>query len=197
VTGAVRNWTYVVEPPDDGWIWLPEPDEDLAGWAQAVCADLYTEGSVEVALGEDLRTFARTFRDGDHDLGAVWVPDPTRGVLASLVAGRVVVDRPLEQVAADFGADAEPGLAPPHVDLVVLPAGPAVRVRRVQRNGRGPAGDALVESVAHLVAPPGLVDAEDRPTAVQLVTTWALLAEGDEFAQLADETAARLRIDLG
>lgn len=197
MSGPVRDWTYVVEPSDEGWVWLPAPEDDIAAWAQAVCADLFVTGSTEVELADQLRFFARNLRERNPDSGALWVPDPAYGVLATLVTDRFKLAAPLEQLAAEYAAAVEPGLAPPQVDVVELPAGPAVRARRIERAGEGPAGEQLMESVTHLVAPPRIVDADGDPTAIELVLTWTLLQEGDEFALMADEGARLLRITTG
>lgn len=194
MTAAGEHWSYVVEPPDDGWVWLPGADEDIAAWAQAVCDDLGALGATGVRLGEQLRSFALPFRQREHDLGGLWIPDSAYGVLASLTADRVRVDvAPGERFVSESVCQ-ERGLASPEVTQVELPAGPALRVRRVERAGSGPAGDQIVESVKHLVTPAGIVDSEGYPTGVELVLTWSLLHEGDDFAQLADETAQLLRI---
>lgn len=194
MSGPVRTWEYVVEPPDDGWVWLPQQDEQLAAWAQEVCDDLFATGALAVRLGEQLRAFAVPFREREHDVGAVWVPDVVHGVLASLTADRIVLEAPLERLADAHRSPSEPGLAPPQVELVTLPAGPALRVRRYERAGTTPAGDAVVESVTHVLAPEGLVDVDGAATGVELVVTWSLLHEGDALAELADDTARLLRI---
>ena len=100
----------------------------------------------------------------------------------------------LAELAERERASAGRGLARPVVDLVRLPAGPALRVRRVSRQA-GPGAGLLVESVSHLVAPPAAVEADGVPAAVELVMAWTLLHEGEEFADMADRTAEGLRMD--
>ena len=151
-------------------------------------------GEDELVLAERLRGFAVAYRQRGGDLGAVWVPDPAYGVLASLVADRYQADRTLDELAADRGTRPDPELAAPQVSRVSLPAGPAVRVRQVERGGATSAGDELVESVMHVVAPPDVVDAAGSPVLVELVTSWTMLQEGDALAALADDVAAGLRI---
>ena len=197
MTGPVRNWVYDVEPPDDGWIWLPAPGDGIAAWAQETCAGLFVTGPEEVDLADQLRSAARRLRERDPDTGAVWIPDPGYGVLATLVTDRIRVSGTPEELAAEHRAAADPGLAPPQVAVVDLPAGPAVRVRRLETVANGLGAEQLIETVTHLVLPPGIVDADDVPTAVELVLTWKLLQEGDEFAEMADEAAGLLRITPG
>lgn len=197
MTGPIRNWTYVVEPPDDGWIWLPAPEDDIAAWAQAACAGLFVTGPAEVELADQLRSFARRLRERNPDTGALWIPDPAYGVLATLVTDRIAVSASPEELAAEYRAAADPGLASPQVAVVELPAGPAVRVRRLESVANGLGAEQLIETVSYLVLPPGIVDAAEAPTAIELVLTWTLLQEGDEFAELADEAAGLLRITPG
>lgn len=193
MTEPIREWRYDVEPSDGGWVWLSGPAEDVAGWARRSCADLSVRGAAAVALEDQLRSFATTMRQQPPDLGALWVPDPSHGVLATLRADRYKLTSSLGQVAEDERGRVEPGLVSPEVDDVRLPAGPALRIRRVERQ----AGDLLVETVRHLVAPPRVVDVDGDPTAVELLMAWTLLAESDEFAEMADRTAALLRVTAG
>ena len=197
MTGPVRNWTYDVEPPDDGWIWLPAPEDDIAAWGQATCAGLYVTGPAELELADQLRSFALQLQKRTPDTGALWIPDPAYGVLATLITDRSRISGTPEELAAEYRAAADPGLAPPHVSLVDLPAGPAVRVRRLETAANGLGAEQLIETVTHLVLPPGVVDVDDVPTAIELVLTWTLLQEGDEFAEMADEAAALLRVTPG
>ncbi|MDK3257884.1 hypothetical protein [Blastococcus capsensis] len=197
MTGPIRNWAYDVEPPDDGWIWAPGPEDDIAAWAQATCAGLFVTGPAEVELADQLRSVARRLRERDLDTGALWIPDPVYGVLATLVTDRIRASGTPEELAAEYRTAADPGLAPPQVAVVELPAGPAVRVRRLETVANGLGAEQLIETVTHLVLPPGIVDADDVPTAIELVVTWTLLQEGDEFAEMADEAAGLLRITAG
>ncbi|TYP83649.1 hypothetical protein [Blastococcus xanthinilyticus] len=197
MTAPIRDWRYDVELPDGGWVWLPGAGETVAGWAGEVCAALQVGGAAAVALADHLRTFATRLREQAPDLGALWLPDPTAGVLATLRIDRYKLSRSLEELAGDERGAAQRGLAPPEVDLVALPAGPALRVRRVARERRASHGDLLVESVRHLVAPPGVVDADGDPTAVELLVAWTYLAEGDEFADMADSAAGLLAVTTG
>ncbi|MGY2004008.1 hypothetical protein [Blastococcus sp. SYSU DS1024] len=196
MTAAVRTWTYRVEPSDAGWMWLPRSGT-VAALAQAVCDDLGADGAAAVALGEQVRSLATALREGAPDLAALWIPDPRYGVLATLRADRYRLTTGLPELAEQERATAGRGLARPEVDVVALPAGRALRVRRVERQSGGPGDGLLVESVRHLVAPPGVVDVSGEPSAVELVMAWTLLHEGEEFADMADRTAARLRVTTG
>ncbi|MDP5183497.1 hypothetical protein QOZ88_12700 [Blastococcus sp. BMG 814] len=196
MTGIVQHWGYSVAPSDEGWVWLPGTG-DVAAWAQEICADLYVHGPEAAWLGAQLRSLGDALREGAPDLAALWVPDPAHGVLATLRADRYRLTTGLPELAAQERATAGRGLAPPAVDLVALPAGPALRVRRVERQADGPGEGLLVESVRHLVAPPGAVDADGVPTGVELVMAWTLLHEGEEFADMADRTAERFCVTAG
>ncbi|MCF6506822.1 hypothetical protein E9549_05290 [Blastococcus sp. MG754426] len=188
----MTGWEYSVEPSDVGWVWLPRSGA-VAGWAREVCADLGAHGQGAARLGAQLRSLGAALRQGPPDLAALWVPDPVHGVLASLRADRYRLTTGLAELAEQERAAAGRGLAPPAVDLVPLPAGPALRVRRVARQVAGQGEGLLVESVSHLVAPPGAVEADGVPTGVELVMAWTLLHEGEQFADMADRTAEGLR----
>ncbi|RBY98017.1 hypothetical protein DQ237_03745 [Blastococcus sp. TF02-8] len=194
MTAARRNWGYTVDPPDGGWIWIPRPDESVAVWAEQVCEDLYVEGAAAVELGEQLRSFATALLQRAPDLGALWIPDPVYGVLATLRSDRYKLTSTLEEIAEAERSRLEPGLAAPEVGLITLPAGPALRVRRVERQPGWLAGDLLVETVRHLVAPPGALDVDGDPTGIELLMSWTVLHEGDEFADMADQAAGLLQI---
>ncbi|MCF6743707.1 hypothetical protein E9529_05340 [Blastococcus sp. KM273128] len=189
----VTGWGYSVEPSDGGWVWLPRSGS-VAGWAREVCADLGARGRDAARLRAQLRLLGAALREGPPDLAALWVPDPAHGVLATLRADRYRLTTGLPGLADEERATAGRGLAPPAVDLVPLPAGPALRVRRVARQAAGPGRGLLVESVSHLVAPPGAVEADGVPGGVELVMAWTLLHEGDQLADMADRTAAGLRL---
>ncbi|MGY1723573.1 hypothetical protein [Blastococcus sp. SYSU DS0533] len=195
VTQAAQ-WGYRVEPCDEGWVWLPRSGA-VAGWAREVCDVLGVRGPGGGRLGAQLRSLGVALREGAPDLAALWVPEPAHGVLATLRADRYRLTTGLPELAAQERATAGRGLAPPGVDLVALPAGPALRVRRVGRQAAGPGEGLLVESVGHLVAPPGAVDADGVPTGVELVMAWTLLHEGEEFADMADRAAERFRVTAG
>jgi hypothetical protein len=196
VTRAGPRWGYSLEPSDEGWVWLP-PTGDVAAWAQEVCADLHVHGAGAARLGGQLRSLGAALREGAPDLAALWVPDPAHGVLATLRADRYQLTTGLPALAEQERATVGRGLAPPAVDLVALPAGPALRVRRVERQSGGPGDGLLVETLRHLVAPPGAVDVQGVPTGVELVMAWTLLHEGEEFADMADRTAGRFRLTAG
>ncbi|MGY2075157.1 hypothetical protein [Blastococcus sp. SYSU DS0828] len=196
MTGAVQDWTYRVEPSGAGWVWLPRSGA-VAAWTQAVCDGLGVHGAAAGTLGEQVLSLATALREGTPDLAALWIPDPRYGVLATLRADRYRLTTGLAELAEQERATVGRGLAPPEVDLVALPAGPALRVRRVERQAGGPGDGLLVESVRHLVAPPAVVDVAAVPSAVELVMAWTLLHEGAEFADMADRTAARLRVTSG
>ena len=193
----MSGWSYVVTPPDDGWIRLPPPDADLDGWAAQVSGALAADGPARDRLAHELRAFGLAARRRAGELTAVWVPDPVSGVVASLVTDRVRLDgdregdREGDLDALAAGVRPEGGPAP-QVDRVRLPAGPAVRVRRRERTEDG----QRTESVTHLVAP-GVADPAGRPVGVLLVTSWAEGPAGDELAALADDVADGLAVTRG
>ncbi|MGY1987328.1 hypothetical protein ACI792_14005 [Blastococcus sp. SYSU DS0669] len=196
MTGAAHRWSYTVAPSGEGWVWLPGTG-DVTAWAQQVCDDLHASGAEAAWLGAQLRSLGEALREGTPDLVAMWLPDPAHGVLVTLRADRYRLTSGLTELAEQERATVGRALAPPAVGLVALPAGPALRVRRVARQTGGPGEGLLVESVRHLVAPPGAVDVHGVPTAVELVMSWTLLHEGEHVADMADRTAEHLRLTVG
>ncbi|MPZ97681.1 MAG: hypothetical protein GEU96_22865, partial [Propionibacteriales bacterium] len=82
-TDDAQPWNVRVELRDDGWIWMPEPGEDIAGWADQASTDA-PDREIATAVAEQLRSYAVDFRERAHDVGAVWVPDFHYGVLAAM-----------------------------------------------------------------------------------------------------------------
>ena len=66
-------WSYAVEPPDDGWIWLPRPDEgtDPAAWAEEVCGDLHVPRRKRAPLALQLRAYVLSSRRRAGDMAAI------------------------------------------------------------------------------------------------------------------------------
>lgn len=202
-TSRTTDWGFEVDFPDDGWIWAPAPDEDVAAWAQEVCEDLYVEDPrQETELASQLREFARAFRAREHTAGALWLPDPQHGVLASLSVDVISEAQPplsLDTVEARERALAPEGVAPPVVERVELPAGPAVRARRLDPSPEAGLGGLapVTELVSHTVVPGDLLAADGTPAGVRHVVSWTLLSEGDDLAALADDAARLLSITRG
>lgn len=196
-----REWSYVIDFPDDGWIWAPEPDAEIATWAQDVCADMYAEGDQETELADQLRAYALSYRDGGYEAGALWIPDVQYGVLAVLAAERLVGDGDhplsLDTVQRLEEGMIEPGLAAAEVTRVELPAGPAVRARRIERVGGLFGTERVAELVSHVIIPGDLQTPAGEPAGVRLIVSWQLLTHGDDLAQLADDCAGLLRIERG
>lgn len=81
------------------------------------------------------------------------------------------------------------------VSRVDLPAGPAVRTRRVESSGHMFGNTQVAELVSHVVVPEPAVHDDGRPAAVRHVVSWQLLSEGDDLAELADQCATLLRME--
>lgn len=200
---GTTSWTFEVDFPDDGWVWAPAPEEDVAAWAQEVCQDLHvTDSREETELASELRAYGTSFRVREHVAGALWIPDPQYGVLASLSVDVISEDDPplsLESVEQRERALTDPDVEAPVVERVDLPAGPAVRARRLDPSVEEGAGGlaSLAELVSHTVVPGDLLDSAGRPAAVRLVVGWSMLSEGDDLADLADDVARLLTITRG
>ena len=197
-----QDWTYVVDVPGESWVELPEPGESVAGWAEEVCAAVRVDGVAARELAEQLRAVAVAARDQDVQYGAVWLPRPELGVLAVLATDLVAngegeppldldgVER-LELSAGSLGG-------PPEVGRVRLPAGEAVRSRRVERGGTSVFGtDRVGEVVTHTLVPGDLLDARCRVAGILHRVSWSMLEEGDDLAELADDCVRLLRIERG
>lgn len=194
----VRDWMYNIDFPDDGWVWAPEPDEDIAAWAQEVSADLFAEGEDEVRLSAQLRAYATAYRDKECDAGALWIPHLDHGVLATLTT-ETLVGEPGEPLTLDTFEQLErsiddPKLAPSLINQVQLPAGPAVRARRVEVSANLFGNDGISELVSHVIVPDPAVTDNGLQAAVRHVVSWQMLEEGDDLAELADDCAQLITI---
>lgn len=193
-----RDWSYTIDFPDEGWVWAPADDVDVAAWAQQVCDGLYAEGEMAVGLADQLRSFAVTHREADRDAGALWIPDVQYGVLAALFTETLVAD-PSEDLSVELVERLEAGmdddrLAPAQRSVVDLPAGRAVRTRRTELSGHVFGNQRVAELVSHVVVPDPPVLVDRRPAALRHVVTWQDLTHGDDLADLADDCAALLSL---
>lgn len=190
------SFSYDVGFPDDEWIPMPLPDEDVAAWAQdMVTAWEFPDELREAYLGE-LATHAHRFRALDRAGGAVWVPDPHAGIVATWTIdfghwfeqSEVTADE-VERVARR--RERPTGLADPVIEQVTLPAGPAVRLREYDAAPDEP-GTVLAEQVVHVVVPDGIRDDQGRQVVFWQTVTWTEVQHGDELAEVADQCAERL-----
>lgn len=195
---ATRDWTYTIDFPDEGWVWAPEPDEDIATWAQEVVDNLYAKDEQAVRLADQLRQYAIAYREGEYESGSLWIPQVDYGVIATRTT-EVIVEGPGETLSIEAveqlerGMD-DPRLQPSRVSRVNLPAGPAVRARRTELSGHVFGNERLAELVSHVIVPdPPLIDG-GRPAAIRHVVGWQMLTQGDDLAELADDCAVLLEI---
>jgi hypothetical protein len=197
-----RDFVYYVDFPDDGWVTPPEPGESIAAWADDVVGDLRAQEGTAVALGSQLRGYGQSYRELEAETGALWIPQVDDGVLATLWADVLVAEPEMATIEAVLQAEraraATTAVAEdqPSVEVVRLPAGPAVRTRMLELGGHGLTGTAqLAEQVSHLIVPAPAVHDEGRPAVVRHVVGWVLLEHGDELAELADDCAALVEIE--
>lgn len=196
---TTRDWTYAIDFPDDGWVWAPDPEQDVAAWAQEVCDGLFAEEEQATRLGDQLRQYAITYRDGGYESGALWIPHVDHGVIASRTT-EVIVEGPgetltIEHVGRLERAMDDQRLQPSQLSRVDLPAGPAVRARRTELSGHVFGNDRLVELVSHVIVPDPPITDDGRRAAIRHVVSWQLLTEGDDLADLADDCAALIGIE--
>ena len=190
------SFSYDVGFPDDEWIPMPLPEEDVAAWAE----DMVTAWEVPAELREaylgELATHAHRFRALDRAAGAVWVPDLQAGIVATWTLdfghwfeqSTVSVDE-VERVARQ--RERPSGLADPVIAQVTLPAGPAVRIREYDAAPDEP-GTVLAEQVVHVVVPDGVHDDQGRQVVFWQTVTWTEVLHGDEIAEVADKCAELL-----
>ncbi|MFD1825195.1 MULTISPECIES: hypothetical protein [Mumia] len=197
-----RDFIYYVDFPDDGWVTPPEPDETIAAWADDVVRDLRAKEGTAVALGSQLRSYGQSYRELEAETGALWIPQVDDGVLATLWADVLVAEPAAATIEAVLEAERARAAAmavgedQPSVEVVELPAGPAVRTRMLELGGHGLAGSAsLAERVSHLIVPTPAVHDEGRPAIVRHVVGWVLLEHGDDLAELADDCATLVEIE--
>jgi hypothetical protein len=201
------TWSAMFDPPDAGWTFVPGPDESLAAWCAHTCERLDATGGSARRLSRELEQAAVQALAEGFGLVALWVPHRDHGVLATLtldafdeggfsLEGTRPAPWNLEALRDLENGLGVVGLVAPEVTLVELPAGEAVRARRVITVGdlRGRVG--LGESVAYtwLPEPAEAVSAGGLPEAVRLTVTWRGLGDSDGFCELADEAAAGLSV---
>jgi hypothetical protein len=192
-------FSYTVDVPDDEWIPMPAPDEELDGWARRMCQIWEVPEHLLEDYANDLTLNAEEYRRLDAQGGALWVPDLEAGVVATwtLTYGNwddqptVGLDE-VERAVRERPRARE--LAEPTVERVELPAGPAVRIREYAAD----AGDhgPLSESVTHVVVPTGIHDDHGRQMVFTEALVWTDVTHGDELAGIADQCAALLTVSM-
>lgn len=182
--------------PDDEWIPMPLPEEDVPTWAAQMCDAWEVPSELRATYLEQLAWHAERFRELDVARGAVWLPDVEAGFVAtwSLDFGSwedqqvVEIDEVVDVV---HRRPRDRAMAEPVVEVVDLPVGPAVRVREYAASPDE--GDAtLTETVTHVVVPKDVRDDQGRQVVLTQVVTWTEVAHGDELAAMADEIAELL-----
>ena len=192
-------FSYTVDFPDDEWIPMPAPGEDLTSWARRMCEIWEVPRDLLADYVADLTDNAEAFRALDAQGGAVWVPDLRAGIVASwtLTYGSwddqpsVGLDE-VERVVHERPGPREQARSV--VQRVQVPAGPAVRIREYAggAGGHGP----LSESVTHVIVPTGVHDDHGRQMVFTESLAWTDVTRGDELAGVADACAALLAVTL-
>lgn len=178
----------------DRWLPLPPPEVDVDVWAKDAARELSGidgQPAAEPGLTEQLLLWAGDPQRGDYEMAAVLVPEAKVGVYAWLTAMRLADAGDIAKVE-EVARDHEP-VGTGEVTRVDLPIGPAVRTRGVVSSPGANGTGELVERVRWFVLPPQL-----EGQAVELTMCWAASAghEADDLAELADDIAATLTVDL-
>lgn len=182
-----------------GWIDLPVfTAVDADAWAQEVVWQAAApEAPVEhlEAAAESLAEALRMAREQGPTLfvALAYQPDPTGPVLALCDVELYPFDGEpvgLDDAERQLGSEGDT-VGPPEVSRRTLPAGPAVRLRRMREDPVDDGRAVVIEGVTYVLLPPAL-------DGIGLISgRWTALVLGDELAARVDELAQRVRVTLG
>ncbi len=172
-----------VDLPEAPWVAVP-PDVDPPTWARATAAELRDDPEEAGLLAEELEAAANGARASDPLACALVVPDEEpAGVLALLLVHLVHEVADVDAASALLAAEQRDDVREPVLSTAELPLGPAARWHTLTAGDDG----FLMEAVEHVVP---LGDG----TALRSELSWTAVALGDALAELADRTAAGLRV---
>ena len=172
-----------VDLPEAPWLAMPL-DGDVADWARATASELREDPDEARRLAEELAAAAGGARASEPLACAVVVPvDEPAGVLALLLVHRIHEVADLDAARAVLAAERRDDVREPVLTTTELPLGPAARWHTLTTGDDG----FVLEAVEHVVP---LGDG----TALRSELSWTAVALGDELAELADLTAAGLRV---
>lgn len=172
-----------VDLPEAPWIALPF-DGDPSKWAHATAEELCEGREDSAGLRAELELAAGIVLSQEALAGAVVVPDDEPlGVLALFVV-HVVDDVPdIESASALLLAETRDDVREPVLSTTELPLGTAVRWHTLTAGDDG----FVMEAIDHVVP---LGDG----TALRAGLSWTAVVQGDDLVELADRTAAGLRV---
>ena len=172
-----------VDLPDAPWLAMPL-DGDVAAWARATAAELRDDPEEAWQLAQELEAAAGGARASEPVACAVVVPaDEPAGVLALLLVHRIHEVADVDAALALLAGERRDDVREPVLTTTELPLGTAARWHTLTAGDDG----FLMEAVEHVVP---LGDG----TALRSELSWTAVALGDELAELADLTAAGLRV---
>jgi len=172
-----------VDLPEAPWLVVPL-DDDAAAWAHTTAEELCGTPEDVEQLARELAAVADGIREGAPLACAVLVPDgDTPGVLALFVV-HLVDDVPdMDSASALLAAEDRDDVREPVLSTTELPLGPAARWHTLTAGADG----FVMEAVDHVVP---LGDG----TALRSEMSWTAVVQGDDLIELADRTAAGLRV---
>lgn len=175
-----------IDLPEAPWQVLPL-DGDVDAWARTTAAELCEDPEDAEVLARELEAAASGARASDPLAGAVVVPEQEPvGVLALLIVHQLHDVPDVETATSLLAAEERDDVREPVLSTTELPLGPAARWHTLTAGDDG----FLMEAVDHVVP---LGDG----TALRSGLSWTAVALGDELVELADLTAAGLRVAGG
>ncbi len=171
-----------VELPEAPWVAVPL-DADPPTWARATAEELC--GAEDAGgLAAELELAADRMRASEALACAVVVPDDAPQEVLALFLVHLLDDVPdVESASALLVAEARDDVREPVLSRTELPLGPAARWHTLTAGDDG----FVMEAVDHVVP---LGDG----TALRSELSWTAVVQGDDLAELADRTAAGLRV---
>jgi hypothetical protein len=172
-----------VDLPEAPWVAVPL-DGDPSTWARATAEELCDGREDPAGLTSELELAAGSARTQEALACAVVVPEELPlGILALLVVHQVHDVPDLDSASALLAAQARDDVREPVLSTTELPLGPAARWHTLTAGEDG----FVMEAVDHVVP---LGDG----TALRSELSWTAVVQGDDLIELADRTAAGLRV---
>jgi hypothetical protein len=190
---------FHVEVPESWYQW--DPDDEAAFTARQVDERIARQPELRPARQALLDLLMECWRDaasqGAVAAAALWEPAPLAAVTATLLVMEAPRAAPgddrgeiadlLDSLSGDSPFDVQPA----ELGTVDLPAGPAVRLRRLARTDAANSGepDIIVDMVQHWIPVPG------RTEIIVLAGSTPCLAVADDLARTFDAIAAMVALN--
>jgi len=172
-----------IDLPEAPWVTVPL-DVDPPTWARATSEELCAGRQDPGDLAAELELAAQRMRSSEALACAVVVPDDVPQEVLALFLVHQVHDVPdVDSASALLAAEDRDDVREPVLSTTELPLGRAARWHTLTAGADG----FVMEAVDHVVP---LGDG----TALRSEMSWTAVVQGDDLVELADHTAAGLRV---